>query len=161
MTKPYAKPVNIDGVYYLFELTKVVPSKPKSFQEAKAKILPLYITQMKKEKLMKLANNSVNTFIGKTSDFLTMMSVDKLPSLKKQEAADFLQKLFVSDKKRSFIGLNNGKIVLYNILEQKLLANKNNNVSDTIAKLKSTMFNEGLIKILQNKYQTEIYIQGL
>ncbi|ADN09462.1 peptidylprolyl isomerase [Sulfurimonas autotrophica] len=161
LTKPYTKPINIDGIYYIFELTKIVPSKPKSFEEAKSEVLPLYIAQIKKEKLMKLANNSVNTFIGKTSDFLTITSVDKLVPLSKQEAADFLQKLFVNDKKRSFIGLNNGKIVLYNILEQKLLINKNNNVSDTIAKLKSTMFNEGLIKTLQNKYQTEIYIQGL
>jgi len=161
LTKPYTKPINIDGIYYIFELTKIVPSKPKSFEEAKSEVLPLYIAQIKKEKLMKLANNSVNTFIGKTSDFLTITSVDKLPPLSKQEAADFLQKLFVSDKKRSFIGLNNQKIVLYNILEQKLLTNTNNNVSDTIAKLKSTMFNEGLIKTLQNKYQTEIYIQGL
>ena len=161
LTKPYTKPINIDGIYYIFELTKIIPSKPKSFEEAKSEVLPLYIAQIKKEKLMKLANNSVNTFIGKTSDFLTITSVDKLPPLSKQEAADFLQKLFVSDKKRSFIGLNNQKIVLYNILEQKLLTNTNNNVSDTIAKLKSTMFNEGLIKTLQNKYQTEIYIQGL
>ncbi len=161
LTKPYTKPININGIYYIFELTKIIPSKPKSFQEAKSKVLPLYITQMKKEKLMKMANESVNTFIGKTSDFLNITSVDKLTPLNKEEAADFLQKLFVSDKKRSFIGLNNGKIVLYNILEQKLLTNKNNNVSDTVAKLKSTMFNEGLIKTLQNKYQTEIYIQGL
>ncbi|WP_434579900.1 peptidylprolyl isomerase [Sulfurimonas sp. NW15] len=161
LTKPYTKPININGTYYVFELTKTIPAKPKSFEEAKAEILPLYITQKKKEKLMKLVNDSVNTFIGKTSDFLTVTSVDKLAPLSKQEAADFLQKLFVSDKKRSYIGLNNGKVVLYNILEQKLLTNKNNNVSDTVAKLKNTLFNEGLIKTLQNKYQTEIYIQGL
>ncbi|UCM99380.1 peptidylprolyl isomerase [Sulfurimonas sp. SWIR-19] len=161
LTKPYTKPININGTYYIFELTKTIPAKPKSFEEAKAEILPLYITQMKKEKLMKLVNDSVNTFIGRTSDFLTVTSVDKLAPLSKQEAADFLQKLFVSDKKRSSIALNNGKVVLYNILEQKLLTNKNNDVSDTVAKLKNTLFNEGLIKTLQNKYQTEIYIQGL
>ncbi|WP_457748275.1 peptidylprolyl isomerase [Sulfurimonas sp.] len=161
LTKPFTKPININGVYYIFELTKIIPAKPKSFEVAKAEVLPLYIAQMKKEKLLQLANNSVNTFIGKTSPFITITAVDKLAPLSKQEAADFLQKLFVSDKKRSFISLNNQKIVLYNILEQKLLTNKNNNVSDTIAKLKSTLFNEGLIKTLQNKYQTEIYIQGL
>ncbi|HIP14713.1 MAG TPA: peptidylprolyl isomerase, partial [Sulfurimonas autotrophica] len=108
-----------------------------------------------------LANESVNTFIGKTSDYLTITSRDKLAPLTTQETSDFLQKLFVSDKKRSFIGLNNGKIVLYNILEQKLLTNTNDNISDSIIKLKSTLFNEGLIKTLQSKYQTEIFIQGL
>ena len=161
LTKPYTKPININGVYYIFELTKIIPAKPKSFEEAKAEILPLYVMQKRKEKLMKLANDSVNTFIGKTSDYLTITSIDKLAPLTTQEASDFLQKLFVSDKKRSFIGLNNGKIVLYNILEQKLLTNKNDNVSGSVAKLKSTLFNEGLIKTLQNKYPTEIFIQGL
>jgi len=161
LTKPYTKPINIDGIYYIFKLTKTIPSKPESFQEAKSKVLPLYTAQIKKEKLMKLANNSLNTFTGKTSDFLTITSLDKLPSLTKKEAADFLQKLFVSDKKRSFIALNNEKIVLYNILEQELLTKKNANVSDTIAKIKNTMFNEGVIKTLQNKYKTEIFIKGL
>lgn len=161
LTKPYTKPINIDGVYYIFALTKTIPAKPKSFNEAKAEILPLYVMQKKKEKLLQLANESVNTFIGKTSDYLTITSRDKLAPLTTQEASDFLQKLFVSDKKRSFIGLNNGKIVLYNILEQKLLTNTNDNISDSIIKLKSTLFNEGLIKTLQSKYQTEIFIQGL
>ncbi len=161
LTKPYAKPINVNGAYYIFELTKTIPSKPKSFEEAKSEILPLYVAQMKKEKLLKLANDSLDTFVGKTSDYLTITSADKLDSLNAQEGSEFLQKLFVSSKKRSFIGLSSGKIVLYNILEQKLLTNKNNNVSDNVVKLKSTLFNEGLIKTLQNKYQTEIYIQGL
>ncbi len=161
LIKPYSKPININKDYYVFELLKIHPSKPKSFQEVRAAVLPLYETQLKKAKLLKLANDSVKTFIGKTSDFVTITSVDKLPTLSKQEAAEFLQKLLVSDKKKSFIALNNGKIVLYNILEQKLLTNTNNNVSDTIAKIKSAMFNEGLIKTLQNKYKTEIFIKGL
>ena len=162
LIKPYSKPVSINGNYYIFELLKIHPSKPKSFQEVRAVVLPLYETQLKKEKLMQLANSSVKTFVGKTtSEFVTITSIDKLPGLSKQEAANFLQKLLVSDKKRSFIALNNGKIVLYNILEQKLLTNSNNNVSDTIAKIKSAMFNEGLLKTLQNKYKTEIFIKGL
>jgi len=160
LVRPYTKPIAVNDIYYIFKLTKVVPSQPKSFEEAKAEILPLYIKQLKKEKLMQLANESLSSFTGTTSDFITITSVDKLKPLNKQEAADFLQKLFISDKKRSFITLTNGKILLYDILEQKLLTN-NHNVSDSVKKLKSTIFSEGLMKALQNKYQTEIYIQGL
>ena len=161
LVKPFTKPVAVNGIYYIFKLIKVVPSKPKSFEEAKSEVLPLYMAQLKKEKLLQLANSSLNSFTGKTSDFLTITSVDKIKDLNKQETADFLQKLFTSDKKRSFIGLNNGKIVLYNILEQKLLTNTHDNVSDSVAKLKNTIFGEGLMKTLQNEYPTEIYIQGL
>ena len=57
--------------------------------------------------------------------------------------------------------LNNGDIVLYNILEQKLLSKTNTNQNNPIVRLKSAMFNEGLVKKLQNKYKTEIFIQGL
>ena len=160
-TKPFAKPVLINGTYYIIELVKTNPATAKSFEAARAEVLPLYIEQKKKEKLYELAKSTLSTFSGKTTDYITVDSVDKLPSLTKEEAAEFLQQLFTSKKKKSFITLKDGKVVLYNILEQKLLTNKNNNESDVIARLKSTMFSEGLLKTLQNKYKTEIFIQGL
>ncbi|WP_226962098.1 peptidylprolyl isomerase [Sulfurimonas marina] len=161
MTKPFIKPVNVDGVYYSFELVKVNPATPKTFAEAKSKVLPFFIEQKKKEKILELANNSVAVFKGQTSEFLTMESVGKLPSLNDMESAEFLQKLFTSDKKRSFITLQSGKIVLYNILEQKLLENSNDDQANVVARLKTSIFSEGLIKTLQNRYKTEIFIQGL
>ncbi len=161
LTKPYAKPILVNDTYYIIELVKTNPAMPKSYEAAKAEVLPLYLKQKRKEKLFALANSSVGTFIGKTTDFITVSSLDKISGLSKKEAGEFLQKLFTSDKKKAFITLKDGKIVLYNILEQKLLNNKNNNQSDVIARLKSTMFSEGLLKTLQNKYKTEIFIQGL
>jgi peptidyl-prolyl cis-trans isomerase D len=159
--KPFTKPVLVNGIYYIIELVKVNPSTPKSFEEAKPELTSVYLDQKRKEKLFELANKSVNTFIGKTTDFITVSSIDKITDLSKKEAAEFLQKLFTSDKKRAFITLNDGKVIMYNILEQKLLNNKNNNQSDVITRLKNTMFNEGLLKTLQNKYNTEIFIKGL
>lgn len=50
---------------------------------------------------------------------------------------------------------------MYNVLEQKLLNNTNTNPNNSIVRLKSAIFNEGLIKNLQNKYKTEIFIKGL
>ncbi|WP_457747030.1 peptidylprolyl isomerase [Sulfurimonas sp.] len=161
LTAPFLKPILINGVYYTFELVKVHPSQAKSYAQAKKEVLPIYESQTKRAKLLELANKSVENFTGKTTGFITVNDVDKLTKLSKQDAAEFLQKLFTTDKKRSFIALKNGKIVLYNVLEQKLLNNSNSNQSDIIARLKSTMFNEGLLKTLQNKYQTEIFIQGL
>ena len=161
ITAPYLKPVEMDGEYYTIELVKTLPSTAKSFQDAKADLLPLYIQETKKVKLLELAQNLVPTSNGETTDFITLNDAAKITSLSQTEANEFLSALFNKQEKRSLITLNSGKIVLYNILEQKLLTNTHNNQADSIVRLKSAMFNEGLIKNLQNKYNTEIFIEGL
>jgi len=161
MTSPFIKPILVGNDYYIFELTKIVPAKEKTFVEAKIDVMPLYTTQMKKQTILKIANDSVQNFSGVTTDFITLNAADKIKDLNKVEATDFLQKLFVSDKKKGFISLNDGNIVLYNILEQKMLPNTNKKIGDEITKLKSAMFNEGLIKNLQKTYKTEIFVKGL
>jgi len=161
VTAPFMKPVAVDGEYVTIELVKTNPSVAKSFEDAKAEVLPLFVTQTKNEALLELAKNSAETFTGEKTDFITSMDVSSLPGIDPLDAGSFLQKLFMQDKKRGFITLTDGKIILFNILEQKLLSKTNSNKDDTITKIKSAMFNEGLIKNLQNKYQTEIFIEGL
>ena len=160
-TAPYLKPVSVNGVYHTVELVKTNPSVMKTYEEAKAEIMPLYIQQEGLKQLLALANESLGKFSGKTTDFVTVEDTSKITQLTQTEAKEFLGKLFTSDKKRSFIQLSNNKVVLYNILEQKLLSNTNKIEGDEISKFKSAMFNEALIKELQNKYPTEIYMQGL
>lgn len=159
--RPYMKPVAVNGVYYIVELVKTVPSKVKTFAEAKADVLPLYLEELKKQTLLKTANDSLDTFAGTVTDFININAADKLKQLPQTEASEFLRKLFVSDKKKGYIILKSGKIVLYNILEQKMLPTTNIKIGDEITKLKSAIFNEGLIKTLQGKYKTEIYVKGL
>ncbi len=158
---PFLKPVLVNGEYYTFELIKTNPSVAKSYEEAKSSVKPMYIQEQKKSKMLELAQNSVATFKGKTSDFITSRDSDKLSELSKEDANEFLMKLFTKEQKRDYIVLESGKVVLYNILEQKLLDKSDENIGDSIAQLKSAMFNEGLIKNLQNKYTTEIFIKGL
>jgi len=158
---PYMKPILVNGLYYTVELLKVNPSKIKTYEEAKDEVLPLYISTTTQSKLLELANTSIGDFSGVTTDYITMSDANKLTLLTVAEASEFLQKLFVSDIKRSYIVLSTGKVVLYDILEQKMLDNKNSEQNNPIADIKSALFNEGLIKTLENKYQTEIFIQGL
>ncbi|MBU0721007.1 peptidylprolyl isomerase [bacterium] len=158
---PLLKPVLVNGTYFTFELVKTHPSKTKSYEEAKVAVLPLYIAEQKRSKLLELAKNSLATFNGKNTDFITSQDANKLTDLESDEANEFLMKLFSQQQKRGYIELESGKIALYNILEQKLLENTNSNQDTSIVKLKSAMFNEGLIKSLQNRYATEIFIEGL
>jgi len=160
-TPKVLKPILIDGKFYIIKvITKVAP-RVKTFQEAKSEVINLYKQEATKDKLLELANRYVKNFKGKTTDFFTMDSAKNLDGLNLIENNEFIQKLFDSDKKRSFIVLNSGKIVIFEILAQKLLQDKHDNLNDTIVKLKSAIFNKGLINNLQNKYNTEIYIEGL
>ncbi|MBU1927925.1 SurA N-terminal domain-containing protein [bacterium] len=160
-TSPFMKPLFVNGTYYIFELIKTNPSITKTYEEAKSEVKPLYITQTQKAKLLELATNAVATFKGSVTDFVTIQDSAKIAGLSTEEASEFLVKLFDKQIKRSYITLSSGKVILYDILEQKLLDNSNNNQGDSVMRLKSAMFNEGLIKNLENKYQTEIFIQGL
>ena len=160
--KPFLKPIEVGGIYYVFKLEKINPAKTKSFKEAKADVLPIYIKQMRARQVVAMAEESLKTFKGNKTEFLTALDQNKLTKLSKTEAGEFLQKLFMSSKKRSYIELDDGKVVLYDILEQKMLKSPSETKeADVIVKLKDAVFNEGLIKTLQSKYKTEIFIQGL
>ena len=161
ITSPYLKPVLVNGEYFIIKLIKVNASHPKTFEQAKADVLPLYISQTKKDKLLKLADSSVSSFKGTPTDFITTSDIDKLSDLSQTQAKNFLAKLFLSKKKNAYIVLDNGKIVLYNILEQKMLTNKSTKQSENVVRLKSNIFNQALITKLQNRYKTEIFVKGL
>ncbi|MDY0123183.1 SurA N-terminal domain-containing protein [Sulfurimonas sp.] len=158
---PFSKPVMVGEDYFTFELVKVNPSQPKSYEDAKSEAIAMYVEQERKRRVSELAKNSFATFKGKTTDFITVNDYNKLTDLSESDANEFLNTLITKNTKRGYITLDSGNIVMYNILEQKLLKNDNSSQGDVIARLKSAMFNEGLIKNLQNKYKTEIFIEGL
>jgi peptidyl-prolyl cis-trans isomerase D len=161
LASPYLKPILVNGEYFIFELVKTNASKIKSFEDAKLSILPLYVEDEKTKILLKLAKKSLNTFKGTTTDFITRYDSDKITKMQSTQAKEFLLALFASEVKKGFINLNDGSIVLYDIMEQKLLDNTSIDGAEQVDKLKKSIFYEGLIKNLQNKYKTEIFIQGL
>ncbi|MFA6137040.1 MAG: SurA N-terminal domain-containing protein [Sulfurimonas sp.] len=160
LTSPFLKPVLINGDYFIFELAKINPSKVKSYEEAKEAVVLLYTAEQKKSQLLNTAKATMETFSGTVTDFITSSDAAKLSDIEATEANEFLTHLFNQQNKKGYIALKSGKIVLFNILEQKMLTNENINQSDTIARLKSAMFNDGLINSLRNRYHTEIFIQG-
>ena len=160
-SSPYLKPVKYNDGYLIVKLISVVPAKTKSFEEAKNELLPLFIAQKKKEKLLELAKSSVGTFSGNISDFVTINEGQKLKHLEPRIAKKFLQKLFMEQNKQGYIVINNKNIVLYDILEQKLLTNTHKESAAIIGKMKQNLFDENLVKTLRSKYDIEIYYKGL
>ncbi|MBN2781882.1 MAG: SurA N-terminal domain-containing protein, partial [Campylobacterales bacterium] len=163
ITSPFLKPILSDGYYYTIKLLKINPSQIKSFEDVKNEVTPLYEKQKRDEKLLELAKKSVGNFKGKTTNFITSSDIKEFSELEESEASEFLMELFNQTQKDGFITLRDGKIILFSILEQKLLkdAKDVNDIADSVAKLKNGIFNEGLINNLQKKYKTEIFIEGL
>lgn len=157
----YLKPILFNDKYITIKLLNMNAPSVKSYEQAKAEVLALYLKQKMQSALLDKAQKSLTNFQGTTTDFITLKDTDKLAPLSQEEANDFLSKLFVSTNKNSYTTLSSGKVILFNILEQKMLSNNNRTTEDIMAKLKSNLFNTALIKELQNKYTTEVFVKGL
>ncbi|MFA6760001.1 MAG: peptidylprolyl isomerase [Sulfuricurvum sp.] len=157
----YIKPVLVDGSYYTFKVDATNSAKPLSFEEARAEVLPFYEQHKQDEALANIAKESLANFSGVSSGFITKKSDIVLEGLDQKGSKEFIKGLFASQKSEDFITLRDGNVVLYRIVEQKLLEDANENVIDQIAGIKSQMFNVALVKKLQMKYKTEILMQGI
>ena len=159
--KPFLKPRKIGNGYAVVKLEKFIPSRTKTFDEAKTDANVLYLAELKKSKLQELAKNSYQTFSGTETDFITRKDGSKLAGLSAAEGNEFLSKLFDSKQKQGFITLESGNVIIYNVLEQKLLQEKKAEDETIVAKLKGNLIDQGLIKTLENKYPVEIYVEGI
>ncbi len=160
--KAYLKPRKVDGRYVIIKLANINPSQTKTFDEAKAEVLAQYTKEQINHELLAMAKSSVKTFQGKKTDFLTRTDVTAIDGLNEAEATEFLNALFGSNQARGIAGLESNVIVLYNVVEQKFTTEDTlMDPTETIIRLKRSMLDRGLITTLENKYKTEIFLEGL
>ncbi len=159
--KPFLKPRKAGEGYVIVKLDKALGARVKTYEEAKPEANALYLAEAKKEKLQELAKNSYKNFTGTTTDFITRDDASKLAGLSPSEAGEFLSKLFLSKEKQGFVTLQSGNVIIYNVLEQKLLQDKTRADDAAVAQLKGNVLDQGLIKVLENKYPVEIYVEGI
>lgn len=161
LANPYLKPKKVANNYVIIKLIEQIPSKIKSFESARKDVSTAYNSEKKHKQIIELANKEVKTFEGKTTDFITREDVEALKDLEDFESVEFLNQLFEQQNKDGYIILKNGKVVLFNILEQKLLEKENPESENLVKRLKENLLNQGLIEILQNKYQTQMFVKGI
>ena len=160
------KPKVVANSYATVKIENVTLAQVKTYEEAKEEVMLLYTAQAKKEALLALAESTLKNFDQNdaiVSDFVKLEENVNLESLNNQESLQFLQKLFTSTKEKGIISVLD-KVIVYNILEQKLDpvdANETNFVKETVNKLKQNTFESNLIKMLDKKYPTEVYMGGL
>ncbi len=161
LSKPYLKPRKIDNGFVTIKLIAKNEANPKTFEQAYDLVKVDHARDEKLRALEEMATNSVNTFNGTTTGFLTREDGVKLKDLNAQESALFLNSLFESEKKRGKIVIDENKVVIFNILEQKLLQDFKHNQGSTTKQIKSAMLEAGLIKLLSGHYKTEKFVEGL
>lgn len=159
--KPFLKPRKIGNEYVIIKLDKLNPSSFKTYEEAKNEANIGYTREMKKTKLQELAQSSFKTFHGTVSGFITHKGNTQLAGLSAKDSAEFVNKLFNSKQKQGFLTLESGNVILYNVLEQKLLEDTVIADDNTVIKLKGNLLNQKLLKMLESKYPIEIYVEGI
>jgi len=160
LEKPYLKPQYVDGKFLIIKLIASKGSEPKTYEQAQAEVKTAYLAQETNRQFVDLAKKSVESFKGTTSKFLTRESISSLAPLTDVEAAEFLEALFIQDSKRGFIPLKGNKIVLFNILEQRLLRKENNTQENNVLRLKTSLLTDGLLKKLEAQYPVTSYLEG-
>ena len=160
------KPKILGTQYVTIKINNSKPSEVMTYEQAKEQVTKNYDTQAKKEALLTRANTILDTLNknnAMVSEFITLNKHDNLKPLNSQESLQFIQKLFTSNKEKGIISVID-KVIVYNILEQKLLTVDGNNtksVIQTVNNIKQKIFESNLIKMLDTKYPTEVYMEGL
>ncbi len=160
------KPKVVNQHYATVKIEGIEASHIKSYEEAKAEVTQQYTTQTKKTLLFNLAEERLKTLSAKNakeSEFITLEDASTLTVLNPQERSEFIQKLFTSKREKGMISLSDN-IIIYNIIEQKLLPMDSNSSDlrrERSEKMKQGILESNLIKALETRYPTEVYMGGL
>lgn len=163
------RPFEYENGYIIVRLNEALPSRIKSFKEARAEILPLYKSNEAKKNLEEKAKQSLNTFQGQNIGFVSRESAkdetrinDNI--LNDSEFSYFLMNVFNSEQNSSYVLVNDEKAILYKIVKQKLNADSNifkqyeSMLKQNLQTLKADEIKQELVKELQKRYKVKIYI---
>jgi len=158
------KPIETKDGYIVAKLKSINNPLPKPYLDAKAAILTQLQSEKKVTALQKKAKARLGIFQGKDIGFVSRESGKKIPGLSEAESLEFINFVFDNNKARNFKVIGN-KAVLYQILEQNLLANNKAEkyttlVNDNIAQMKQAEISQNLIVNLKKRYDIEQYYKG-
>jgi len=158
------KPKVVGSRYAVVRIEDIKQPTVMSFEEAKALVEPIYKDKLLKDKLAKLSEEmlkNIDNIDANISNYITLRNIEKQNlGLNQQEKAEFASKLFTSNQEKGIISIED-KVIIYKILDQKLIADSNNsdieNFKLTVNRFKKEVFESNLIKELNIKYPTKIY----
>ncbi|WP_297814081.1 peptidylprolyl isomerase [uncultured Helicobacter sp.] len=113
------KPIKVKEGYITAKVIKIIPSKPKSYEDAKSDATEDFVNFEKAKLLEEKAKAHLKDFKGVDIGYLSRESRVNLTGLDEQESQDFISQLFTKTQTKDYIFLKD-KIILYEILDQKL-----------------------------------------
>jgi peptidyl-prolyl cis-trans isomerase D len=161
------KPKAVDGRYAIIRISNIVEPREMNFDEAKEIVASEYKETATKEALDTLAETTLKNFDEKNatiSDFLTLNRKENLKPLNMEKTTIFLKKLFTSQKEKGIISINK-KIVVYKILEQKMVADLDDDmkkfIKNSVNQIKSQDLQSNIIKSLGERYEIQKFAKGI
>jgi len=160
VTSPFLKPRKVGERYVTIKLEQTNPATPKSYEEAKAAAEADYLKQAGAQKVQELAKKMLESFKGQQSDYITATRTAPLAGMSEEETKLFISKLFSSTQPRGTVTVAADKVVLFNIIDQKLVDDTAASSLAEVKRLKNSIFNASLIKMLESKFKIESYVGG-
>ena len=160
VTSPFLKPRKVGEVYVTIKLEQTNPATPKNYADARAAAERDYLKQAAAQKLQEMAVKTLDSFKGQESDYLTSTPSAPLAGMTAEETELFVSKLFASAQPRGSVTLDQEKIVLFKIIDQKLADSTVTSSLAEVKRLKDSIFNASLIKMLESKFKIESYVGG-
>ena len=160
VTSPFLKPRKVGERYVTIKLEQTNPATPKSYEEAKAAAKADYLKQAGAQKVQELAKKMLESFKGQQSDYITATQTAPLAGMSDEETKLFISKLFSSTQPRGTVTVAADKVVLFNIIDQKLVDDTAASSLAEVKRLKNSIFNASLIKMLESKFKIESYVGG-
>lgn len=161
------KPKIASGQYVTIKINTMTPPTIMSFEEAKERVTSNYLTQEERQALQTLATTTLENLKAnhaEVSDFISPQNNFELNGLTTAENKQFSEKLFTSNEEKGIIRVLD-KVVVYEILEQKNVPimdeNQTKNLKNSLTQMKERTFESNFLKILDEKYPTEVYMEGL
>lgn len=151
------KPFLYNNEYIVVKVNSKNDPQPLSYNEAKPAAKEAYIAQERQIQIAQKAKAMLENFKGSNVGYVNRTSVNKLPGLSQNEAADFLNQLFNANSVKGSITLNN-KIVLYKINKSRLNEidkSKKEVVESTLSNLQNSELMSNLISNLENRYEIQ------
>ena len=162
-TNDLLKPKVIGDKYASVKIVNIVEPVVKTFDEVKKIITPKYKEEASKEALAALADSKLTTIDNDETNvtaFITLANAEKQKiGLNPQETSDFISKLFTSNQEKGIIPIGS-KVIVYKIVEQKLVTLENNETEDlhkNADMVKKQSFETSLINKLDKLYPTKLY----
>lgn len=156
------KPIRVENKFVVFKLVSINEPKVLEYEKAKNDVEKIVLANKKINFLKEKAQKELSSFEGKDIGFVGRDG--KIDGLLARESLDFLNFVFNSSSKNGF-KIFSSKVVMFRVLEQKLLYDRNNTtlstvIDNTVVGIKNSLVLQSLITKLKSKYKIVNFYQG-